>query len=180
MESGYHSAQWFELDQVLRRVERLRGAVTELGLRLQLHGIEAVCGPQTGGAKLAEMIARELGLPFFHSERVETGQEGFFPVHYQLPMAQRDAVKGKRIAVVDDAISAGSAVRGTCHDVAEWGGRPVAIGALYLFGERAAQFAAERGLALEGIARVAFDLWPPAECPLCRAGAPLENVSDAV
>jgi orotate phosphoribosyltransferase len=81
------------------------------------------------------------------------------------------------VAIVDDAISAGSAVRGTHADLVGCGARTVALGALLVFGDAAGRFAAAEGLALESVAQVAFGLWPPAECPHCQAGRPLEAVS---
>lgn len=180
LESGYHSEQWFELDRVLDQRERLRPFVNELARRLAIHRIDAVCGPVTGGAKLAEWIAAELGVAYLFAERFAPAEaKGLFPVHYALPASQREQARGKSVAIVDDAVSAGSAVRGTYADLLAGGARPVAIGALFVFGEAAGKLAAERHLALEGIARMDFRLWQPAECPLCRAGVPLEKVSDA-
>ncbi|MBI2517691.1 MAG: orotate phosphoribosyltransferase [Opitutae bacterium] len=180
MESGYHSELWFTLDPLLDRREELRPFVSELGRRLAAHGIEAVCGPMTGGAKLARMIADELGIACCHAERFEPPRaDGFFPVKYLLPAAQRSVVQDRRIAIVDDAISAGSAARGTYADLLACGARPVALGALFVFGGAAARFATENQLALEGIAPMDFGMWSPVDCPLCRAGVPVEKVSDA-
>ncbi len=180
MESGYHSEWWFELDRLLQQRERLQPFVAELARRLAAHRIDAVCGPMTGGAKLAGLIAGELGVDYFFTERFEPpNATGLFPVRYELPAAQRSQVRGKSIALVDDAVSAGSAVRGTHADLMACGARPVAIGALFVFGGAAARFAAEHHLALEAIATLDFALWQPAECPLCRAGVPVEKVSDA-
>ncbi|MBI3885633.1 MAG: orotate phosphoribosyltransferase [Opitutae bacterium] len=180
LESGYHGAQWFDLDRLLARRELLQPFVRELAQRLAAHRPDAVCGPMTGGAVLAELIAAELGLPSLHTDRIEPpGATGLFPVRYVVPAAQRAHLRGKTVALVDDAISAGSAVRGTYDDLLACGARPVACGALFVFGDAAARFAAEKNLPLEGIARLPFALWKPAECPLCRAGVPVEKVSDA-
>jgi orotate phosphoribosyltransferase len=85
-------------------------------------------------------------------------------------------VRGKAIAVVDDAISAGSAVRGTLADLESRGGKPVAVGALLILGPGAERLCRERGLALEGIAQIPYEVWLPAECPLCASGATLRSV----
>jgi orotate phosphoribosyltransferase len=181
MESGYHSEQWFELDGLLQQREKLQPFVIELARRLAVHRVDAVCGPMTGGAKLAERIAAELGVIYLYAERFEPANaSGFFPIRYALPANLREQARGKSVAIVDDAVSAGSAVRGTHPDLLACGARPVAIGALFVFGGAAAKFAAENGLALEGIAPMDFGLWKPSECPLCRAGIALEKVSDAV
>ena len=84
------------------------------------------------------------------------------------------------MVVVDDAISAGSAVRGTYADLVACGAQPVAMGALVVFGNAIDPFATEKGITVEAIARLAFGLWPPAECPLCQAQMPSEKVSDAL
>ena len=179
MESGYHSELWFKLDSLFERPAQLRPFVAELAERLAAHDIDAVCGPMTGGAKLARMIADELSVEYFFTERFEQpGSAGLFPVKYLIPVARRDAVRGKAVAIVDDAVSAGSAARGTWADLVARRARPVALGALIVFGDAAAHFAAEHGLALEGIAQMSFGMWLPTDCPLCRAGLAVETVSD--
>ncbi|MBL9187415.1 MAG: hypothetical protein JNK23_08065 [Opitutaceae bacterium] len=179
MESGYHSERWFELDRLLAQREQLRPFVTELAQRLAAHRIEAVCGPMTGGAQLAEQIADILGVEYWFTERFEPAEAtGLFPVRYTMPATLREQARGKRVAIVDDAISAGSAVRGTHTDLRACGARPVAMGALFVFGQPAERFATEHGLALEAMARMSFGVWRPDECPLCRAGLPVERVSD--
>lgn len=182
MESGYHSERWFDLDRVLAQRERLRPFISALAQRLAAHRVDAVCGPMTGGAELAQRLAAEIGADFLFSERFAPppgAAPGLFPVRYTLPADQRTRVRGRRVAIVDDAISAGSAVRGTFADLQACGAHVVALGALFIFGGAAAKFAAEHGLALEGIAPMTFGIWKPTECPLCRAGVPFENVSDA-
>ncbi len=179
MESGFHSEQWFELDRLLVQRERLRPFVSALAQRIAVHRIDAVCGPMTGGAELARRIAAEIGAEYFFTERFEPPQAtGFFPVRYTVPAEARERLRGKTVALVDDAISAGSAIRGTHADLIACGARPVAMGALFVFGEAADKFATEHRLGLETIARMSFGIWKPTECPLCRAGIAVEKVSD--
>jgi orotate phosphoribosyltransferase len=177
MESGYHSGTWFELGSLFDDPEIVRPFVAELAGRLSRHRPDAVGGPMTGGAKLAEMIATELGIDAVVAERSETGATGMFPVRYRIREVQQRKTRGRRIAVVDDAISAGSAVRGTHADLIACGALPVALGALVVFGDAAVQFAADNGLALEAIERMPFDMWLPAECPLCKDGVALDSAA---
>lgn len=179
MESGYHSERWFNLDRLFEDPARLQPFVAELARRLAVHRIEAVVGPMTGGALLANLLGAQLGLASFHSERFETpNATGLFPFRYIVPAPQRERLRGKAVAIVDDAISAGSAVRGTHADLLAGGARPVVCGALILFGDRADVFAAENNLKLEAVTRMSFGMWKPGECPLCKAGVPVEQVSD--
>jgi orotate phosphoribosyltransferase len=176
MESGYHGETWFDLDRLFDDPARLRPFVSELARRLAAHRIDAVCGPVTGGARLAELIASELGIHGFFAERFEPpGATAVFPVRYSLPMSQRASASGKRFAIVDDAISAGSAVRGTFADLKAHGGVPVVCGALLIFGDAIDGFARQSSLAVESVARTEFRVWLPVECPLCRSGVALER-----
>jgi orotate phosphoribosyltransferase len=180
MESGYHSATWFELDSLFDHPNELHPFAAELAHRLAAHGPETVCGPMTGGAKLAQLLATTLRVECFKAERsVSREAAGMFPVKYRLPEAQRVRARGRTVAIVDDAISAGSAVRATYADLIACGARPVALGALIVFGDAAAQFAAERGVALEAIETMPLDMWLPAECPLCKTGVAIDLVSAA-
>lgn len=180
MESGYHSELWFNLDRLFDDETRLRPYADDLAHRLAAHRIDVVCGPMTGGAKLAGLIGGILGVEPSHTERHETpASTGLFPVRYLVPDAQRARLRGRRVAIVDDAISAGSAVMGTHADLLACGAVPVACGALIIFGDRADRFAAENNLKLETVTRSAFDMWKPEECPLCRTGLPIERVSDS-
>jgi orotate phosphoribosyltransferase len=123
MESGYHTAAWFELGSLFDHPDELSPSVTELARRLASHGVDSVCGPMTGGAKLARLIATELRVECFEAERLETpGTTGLFPVRYELPETQRQRARERSVAIVDDAISAGSAVRGTFTDLVAAGG----------------------------------------------------------
>jgi orotate phosphoribosyltransferase len=134
----------------------------------------------TGGAKLAGMVGAKLNIKSFHTERFETpNTTGLFPVRYIVPATQRESLRGKRVAIVDDAISAGSAIKGTHADLLACGAKPIACGALIIFGDRADTFAAEKNLKLEAIARMSFGMWKPGECPLCKTCVPIEQVSDA-
>lgn len=176
MESGYHAASWFELDSLFDRPRELRPFVSQLARRVSSHGIDAVCGPMIGGARLARLIAGELGIESFEAARFETAAEGLFPIRYELPAERRRRARGRTFAIVDDAISAGSAVRGTYADLIACGARPVALGALIVFGDGAQRFAAERGLTLEAIERLPFEMWLPAECPLCKDGVRIDPI----
>jgi orotate phosphoribosyltransferase len=136
-----------------------------------------VCGPLVEGAFVALLVSLELGCDFAYAERfADTTREGLFPVEYRLPKALQPVVNGKRVAIVNDVINAGSAVRGTFFDLQALGADVVAIGALLALGEAMAEFVTEHHVALELLERMPNNLWTPSECPLCAAGMPLEVV----
>src|SRR5438067_2286641 len=94
------------------------------------------------------MIADRLELEFLFAERRVSERTDLFPVDYRIARALREQVRGRRVAIVDDAIGAGSAVRATFADLVALGGVPVVIGALVLMGSVGSRFGADQDLAL--------------------------------
>ena len=166
-ESGHHGDLWIDLDGLLERPRRLQPYVEDLARRLATWRIEMICGPLTGGAFLAQLIARELDTGFCFAERHGDG--------YRITATMRASVEGKRVAVVDDAINAGSAVSATLRDVRACGGMPFAIGSLIALGNAAARLADEQALAIECIIRRPANLWESGKCPLCASGVVLDR-----
>jgi len=170
-ESGHHGDLWLELDALFTnpaRTERLAAAMTD---RLGGRGIEVVCGPMTGGALLAQAVARQLGVALAYTERVVAGNDS---VSYRLPSAQEPVVQGRRVAIVDDVINAGSATGSTYHALLGAGARPTAISALLVLGAAIDRFAHAQGLHVLACARRESNLWSADSCPLCASGIPLE------
>jgi orotate phosphoribosyltransferase len=175
MESGLHSALWFDLDAAFVDQNALDPFVTQLAQSLRRHDIEAVCGPMTGGAFLAQLLARLLGGEFYFTVPEPVTSDTTFGAKYRLPPATSHRVLGKRMALVDDVMSAGSSLRATLMEVETHGAIPIVIGALCVLGNTGSNFFAERGLRIETTGRAAFDVYRPAECPLCAAAMPLED-----
>lgn len=165
-----------DLDGLFLEPARIEPFAAELSSRLSKHRVEAVCGPLVEGAFLALMVARQLGVPFTYSARVATANpDTLYPFAYRIPATLHAEVRGKRVAIVNDVINAGSAVRGTAIDLQACGAKLVAIGALLVLGDWTGKFVADRKIALESLAFRANELWAPPECPLCVEGVPLER-----
>ena len=178
-ESGHHGDLWLELDSLWTRPGLLEPAVAALARQLARHQPDALCGPQTGGARLAWLIAAQLDLPCFATERIppdappDAKRGQLYQVRYRLSSTDRAAVPNLRVALVDDVINAGSATRATLEELTAHGARPVALGALLVLNDPAAQLAARYGLPLEALGQKPSHLWAPAVCPLCAQGVPL-------
>jgi orotate phosphoribosyltransferase len=128
------------------------------------------------GAFVAQMVAEELGTEFAYAEQVlEPADGGLYPVRYRIPAALRSTLQGKSVAIVNDVINAGSAVRGTFADLQTCGARPVAVGALMVLGAWTYEFVAEHRLGMETLATLPNEVWTPNDCPLCAAGTPLDR-----
>jgi orotate phosphoribosyltransferase len=178
LESGHHGSLWLDLETLCLKPERIDALANSLSAALSEANIETVCAPLVEGAFVGLMVALRLEVPFAYSERFVRSTGGdLFPAGYRVPGSLRDHLRGKRIAIVDDVINAGSAVRGTFEDVKLCGAEVVAIGALLVLGTAASQFAVEKNVPLMALGHATNDIWIPADCPLCAAGLPLEDVA---
>jgi orotate phosphoribosyltransferase len=90
-----------------------------------------------------------------------------------VPAALRRALRGKRVAVVNDVINAGSAVKGTLADLRVCGASPSVVATLLVLGSAASALANREGVALETLASLTNPIWEAATCPLCQQGVPL-------
>ena len=175
LESGHHGDLWLQLETLCLRSREIQPFAAQLAAKLRQYNVEVVCGPLVEGAYIALLVSLELGCDFVYAERfADTAHKGLYPVEYRLPKALHAAVKSKHVAIVNDVISAGSAVRGAFFDLQSIGAEVVAIGALLALGDSIAGFAAEHRVTLELLQQMPHNIWTPPQCPLCAAGQPLE------
>jgi orotate phosphoribosyltransferase len=78
-----------------------------------------------------------------------------------LPNTLAPLLKGKRVAIVDDATNAGAALHGTFHALVAAGAMPVVAGALIVVNDTARPFLAAHGIVLEGLVTLATPCGPP-------------------
>src|SRR5262245_29656980 len=109
-ESGHHGDLWLELEPLFTDARRLRAWASALATRTREWRPEAICGPLTGGAFVAQSVAAEMGADFVFAER-HVEAEG--PVRYRIPPALRATLRERRVLLVDDAVNAGSALLST-------------------------------------------------------------------
>ncbi len=178
LESGHHGNLWLDLDRLFLQPSRVRPYALELAKRLSQYDLAAVCGPLIGGALIAQTIATELDVEFYYTERVKLQSDALYSVKYRLPKSLREKVRGKKFAIVDDVINAGSAVRGTMAELQANGAQAVVIGALLVLGNSAQNFCDSQKIPLEATTHLPNEVWIPATCPLCAKRIPLkDNVS---
>ena len=173
--TGYHGDLWLDLDGLFLFPDRLQPDVQRLADRLGRYRPGAVCGPLplAGGAFLALMIAGMLGAAFLPAyPGPGTSQP---PGAYSLAPALRDRIDGWRVAVVDDAINAGTAVRASCQELRDAGAIPVAVAALLAIGRASTVVTDTLGLPFHAGTTMPSQVWPAAGCPLCQNGTPLDQ-----
>ena len=81
-ESGHHGDLWLELDKLFIESRCTQHWATTLAAQAAGCRPEFVCGPLTGGAFIAQLLAAEMGVGFIFTERLvsETAH-----VQYSLP-----------------------------------------------------------------------------------------------
>ena len=172
LESGYHSNLWVTLDTLFVDVNKVAPLVTALAEKLRPYDVTAVCGPMVGGAFLGLAMARELGKRFYFTTPRPASADGLFKMEYALPLDLHRMVEGERVALVDDAISAGSSVRATKSSLDHAGASTVVVAALMTFGDTGKDYFKKQGIPVEALDHREFAMWKPEECPLCRSGEP--------
>lgn len=171
-ESGHHAAMWIDLERLSLEPRPVEAMAIRLAEALTRYEIDLICGPLVEGAFVALWVATRLGARFVYTERTRES-DGLYPYRYRLPRVLREEVRGRRVAIVNDVISAGSAVGKSANDLDDCGAEVVAIGALLILGDWTARFAAERGIGVEALATMENPIWTPAACPMCANGEPL-------
>ena len=82
---------------------------------------------------------------------------------------------GWRVAIVDDAINAGTAVTACFRLLRDSGAVPVAAGALLALGQGAATIEATMSVPCYAAATVPSQVWQATDCPLCLTRIPLNT-----
>lgn len=178
LESGHHGDLWLDLESLCLHPRRVQTVAAELAGSLSALAVDTICGPLVEGAFVALMVALQLGVQFTYSERfARPAESGLFPAGYRVPAPLREGLRGKRVAIVNDVINAGSAVRGTFADLEQCGATVVAISALLVLGTAAPAIASSKGVPLQSVATLPNNLWTPSECPLCTSGVSLEDIA---
>jgi orotate phosphoribosyltransferase len=176
LESGYHTDVWLSLDLLFVNPSKIATMVASLAERLDAYEFSAVCGSLMGGAFLAQALATILGTAFYYTEPIATsGGTALFAARYRLPADFRGGLRGLKVAVVDDVISAGSSVRATVAALDATGASTVVVGTLLTLGHIGATHFGRLGVPFESLAHKDFLMWKPADCPLCRDDVALED-----
>ena len=178
MESGLHAGTWLDLEPWFADSQRIDPYVASLAGLLRRYDLDVVCGALVGGAFLAQLLARTLGTDFWFTELLSAHDDGVLTRRYRLPHSFASRAAGMRVAIVDDVMSAGSALRGTYAALATGGTVPVVAAALLVLGTMGTSFFSERGVPVETLGRRDFELWTPSECPLCARSEPIDRTSE--
>jgi len=155
--SGLHSDVYLQSALVLQHPEH----AATLGRALAAHfldvGARVVVAPAIGGILVAHEVARALGARALFTER----EDGLMRLRRGFAVSA-----GEACLVVEDVITTGGSTREVVACVESRGARVVGVGSLIDRSGGAARF----DLPQAALATITANTWPPAQCPLCKAG----------
>ncbi len=172
--TGNHGDLWLDLDGLFLHPATLQPHVCELADLLRAHAVEAVCGPAEGGAFLAQALATVLEVAFLPAYRALPHGEGAL-AGYRLPRLP-GGMAGWKVAVADDAVNAGTAVRACFRLLEDRAASVAAVASLISLGPaRATWTQASVSVPFYAIEAMPARVWPASRCLLCASGVPLER-----
>ncbi len=163
LSSGQHSDEYWEKFRLLewpRVTERLCRSMVE---RYEGQTISAVVGPTTGGALLAQEVARQLDTRCLLAEPAKEGgrelRRGFM-LHADEP-----------ILIVDDVLTTGLSLRETLSAVE--GYRPQIIGIEVVIDRSGGEAAKQFSVPCHALLSISARTFRPEACPMCAQGLPV-------
>jgi orotate phosphoribosyltransferase len=159
LSSGLHSNAYVQCALLLEDPVRARRMGEELGGELRAYHPDSVLAPALGGVIIGHEVAAALGVPFRFSER--KGEEMGLRRGFELR-------QGERVVIVEDVVTTGRSTLETAALATGRGARVVAVGAIV------DRTAGRTPFDVPFRALLPLDLpsYPPADCPLCKEGAP--------
>ena len=137
--------------------------------------IDIVFGPEGGGIILAHFLKEHLNL--FGGDEVflwaKKQYDGNGLRSFVLPQAFIKRVYGKKIFLIDDVLTSGGTFLELAELLSQYGASVVACGCLWNRGGITASVLGE--IPLFSLLEKKLDDWPPADCPLCRNGVPINT-----
>jgi orotate phosphoribosyltransferase len=163
LSSGRHSDEYWEKFRLLewpRVTERL---CREIAGRYKQSDIAAVVGPTTGGALLAQEVARQLNTRFLLAEPASSGgrtlRRGFL-----LHLAER-------VIIVDDVLTTGLSLQETLSAIKPF--RPGIVGIEVLIDRSGGGAIAQFDVPCHALLTVSACTYNPDACPFCAMGIPV-------
>jgi orotate phosphoribosyltransferase len=125
--------------------------------------IDAVASPAIGGIVIGLAVARALGVRFIWTER----SEGVMMLRRGFSVD-----RGERFLIVEDVITTGGSTR-ECIAAVSAAGEASVIAAAAVIDRSNGR--ADVGVPIRSLSRIEARAYAPDECPLCRAGTPVEK-----
>lgn len=163
LSSGRHSDEYWEKFRLFEHPRVTEQLCQEIAERYRDKNVAVVIGPTTGGGLLAQEVGRQLGVRCMIAEPAAQGGRELrrgFVLH-----------PGERVLVVDDVLTTGLSLRETLEALRAY--QPEILGVEVLIDRSNGEASRQFGVPCRALFSVVARSYEPADCPLCREGAPL-------
>lgn len=170
--SGRHGSAYVNKDAVYPHPDWRKELACDLAHPFIPAGVGVVVGPAIGGAILAMYVGDRLDDPKKRvvSAYAEKQTDGTFVIKRGFDAL----IRGMVVLVVEDILTTGASARGVVEAVRACGGTVIGVSAIC---NRGKVTPAMLGDVPRLVSLIDLDLesWPEEECPLCKAGKPINT-----
>ena len=164
LSSGRHSDEYWEKFRLLEWPRVTQQLCQEIAARYKAQEVEAVVGPTTGGALLAQEVARQLDTRCLLAEPA--------PIHQGRELRRGFTLHpGERVLIVDDVLTTGLSLRETLSALERY--QPTIAGIEVLIDRSGGSAIEQFGVPCHALLTVSARTYEPSECPLCASGMPI-------
>jgi orotate phosphoribosyltransferase len=164
LSSGRHSDEYWEKFRLLEWPRVTEQLCQQISSRYKQSSIAAVIGPTTGGALLAQEVARQLNTRCLLAEPavIKSGRElrRGFVLH-----------PADRVLIVDDVLTTGLSLRETLSAIQQF--QPEIVGIEVLIDRSGGDAITQFDVPCRALLTVSARTYYPEECPMCQEGVPI-------
>ncbi len=163
LSSGRHSDEYWEKFRLLEWPRVTEQLCRQIASRYKQSGIEAVIGPTTGGALLAQEVARQLDTRCLLAEPAPNGGRELrrgFVLH-----------TSERVLIVDDVLTTVLSLRETLSAIEQF--QPEIVGIEVLIDRSGGDAIIQFGVPCRALLTVSAHTYYSEECPMCKEGIPI-------
>ncbi len=173
--SGRHGGSYVNKDALYPHTMATSAVCATIAEQFANAGVEVVAGPTVGGVIMAQWAAhhlsartgREVLAIYAEEEIVEGEKQRIFRRGYDALLV------GRRTLIVEDILTTGGSARLVVEAAGRQGGEVVGVAALCNRGGISAEDL--HAPTLFSLSEVPLESYDPADCPLCRAGVPINT-----
>ena len=164
LSSCYHSDTYIQCAKLLCHPYEAQNVATYLADLINAYScdFDVVVAPAMGGLIIGHEVAKQFGVPFLFTERVDGKMQlrrGF------------ELTKGQKVLIVEDVITTGKSTQETIDVIESFHYQAKLIGVASIIDRRIYQV--DFGVPYYPGMRLDPKIYPPSICPLCLEGKPL-------
>ncbi len=173
--SGRHGSSYVNKDALYPHTRATSMVCAQIASHFALADVAVVAGPTIGGVIMAQWVAYHLEQQTGRTVLAVYAEEEGSGAERQRVFRRGYAagLPGQRVLVVEDVLTTGGSARQVITAVAAQGGQVVGLGALCNRGGLSAEALGVPDLF--ALIAVPLESWDAAECPLCKAGVPINT-----